>query len=297
MLHAPVLLKEVVDIFDPHPGQIYIDATVNGGGHACAIAEKIGASGTVIGIDWDCELIRELRMMNEESGIRNIKLVCDTYVNVQKIAKEAGVTRKVNGILFDLGFSSYHVEHSGRGFSFFRDEPLDMRYSVQNPLTAEEIVNTWTQGALEKIVAQFGEERYAVRIAQGIVEARRRSPLKRTSELVGVILKSIPRPRGYKRQIHPATRTFQALRIAVNRELENGEAGLRASLEVLASGGKIAVISFHSLEDRIVKEFMRQEMEKGVLTMLTKKPLRASPEETRIYPRTRSAKLRAARVL
>ncbi|MFY9462954.1 MAG: 16S rRNA (cytosine(1402)-N(4))-methyltransferase RsmH, partial [Candidatus Sungiibacteriota bacterium] len=273
-------------------GQTFIDATVNGGGHARAIAEYISPAGKVIGIDWDCDLIRESGIKNQELGITNITLVCDTYVNIKAIAENQGV-RTVDGILFDLGFSSHHLERSERGFSFLRDEPLDMRYnSEDNQLIAERIVNTWQEEEITKILWEYGEERWARRIARGIAEARAKKKIVSSKELADIIVRSIPRHASNR--IHPATRTFQALRIAVNSELESLERVLPLAWELLVPGGRLVVISFHSLEDRMVKIFFKEQEKQGTVRMLTKKPIRASYEEIRVNPRSRSARLRGA---
>jgi 16S rRNA (cytosine1402-N4)-methyltransferase len=294
-MHTPVLLKEVLEIFNPQPGQVYIDATVNGGGHARAIAQRLGAKGKVIGIDWDPKLIEELERRNKESGIKNIELVSANYAKIKKIASDKNI-KKVNGILFDLGFSSYHIERSGRGFSFLRDEPLDMRYSSENDLRAEKIINTWSGEAIENVLRTFGEERYARRIASAIVQARRRKKITQTAELAKLIYECVPGAVG-SRRIHPATRTFQALRIAVNGELENLKLALKDSVDLLLPGGRLIMISFHSLEDRIVKSFFAEAHKGNTMTLLTPKPLRPSLEEVGENPRARSARLRAAEKL
>lgn len=287
-MHKPVLLNEVLEIFDPQPGEIYIDATVNGGGHAKAIAERIGSDGKVLGIDWDCALIENL----EKQKISNLNLVCDNYANLEHIVAKHRVG-PVAGIIFDLGFSSHQLEASGRGFSFLKDETLDMRYGESNERTAEHIVNTWPRDILEATLRDYGEERFAKRIAQRIVSARREKKIKTTGELSRIVAGAFPRSTARGR-IHPATRTFQALRIAVNRELENIQKALPEAVAILKPGGKIAVISFHSLEDRIVKNFFREEAKKETVTIISKKPIEASEEEIRENPRARSAKLRVA---
>lgn len=272
-----------------------MDATVNGGGHGKAIAELVGPKGKVIGIDWDCGLIRELGIRNKELGIKNIEAICDTYTNLRTILSERKIP-SADGILFDLGFSSHHIERSGRGFSFRRDEPLDMRYNVEtNELTAEKIINEWTGEAIAALLRERGEERWAGRIARAIVRARVSRRVARTGELVSIIDSAVPRRS--LRNIHPATRTFQALRIAVNGELEALEKGLEGAREALASGGRMAVVSFHSLEDRIVKNFFRESQKSGTMATLTKKPTRPSAGEMRENPRSRSARLRAAEKL
>lgn len=291
--HTPVLLNEILEIFDPKPGEKYIDATVNGGGHAIAILERVGKEGTVLGIDWDCELISNLKPQISNLKNQNLKLTCDNYVNLKSIAREHNLD-KADGILFDLGFSSYHLEESGRGFSFQKDEPLDMRYNPnENDLTAEKVINTWKEETIEALLREFGEERFSRRIARGITEARKQEKISRTGELVRIISKCVPRAYLTGR-IHFATRTFQALRIAVNRELENLEKALEESIGVLTKGGKIAVVSFHSLEDRIVKIFFRDKAKTEELKIITKKPIGSRDSEIRNNPRARSAKLRVA---
>lgn len=292
MPHQPVLLKEVIEIFNPQPGECYIDATINGGGHSYAILEKIKSSGRILGIDWDCELIKKLQENNSKFGIQNLELICDNYANIKHIARKHNFN-KVSGILFDIGFSSYHVEESERGFSFLRDEPLDMRYSLKNNETAEKIINSQPEKAIENILREYGEERFAASIARGIVAGRKQKRITRTIELVRVIGESVPRAY-LKNKIHFATKTFQALRIAVNKELDNLRMALSDSLDILIPSGKIAVVSFHSLEDRIVKNFFKNLAREERIKILTNKPIIASYAESRENPRARSAKLRAA---
>lgn len=290
-MHEPVLVKKVMDILKPQPGEKYIDATINGGGHTKAILEHIGPEGKVLGIDRDCELLQ--RIGSQRIKDKNLRLVCGNYRDIKKIAEENGF-EKVNGILFDLGFSSYHLEKSGRGFSFRRDEPLDMRYNPpKNPLTAEKIVNGWSERELEKVFKEYGEERFSRRIAAGIIQARAEIRISRSKQLADIVRQSVPSPYS-RRGIHPATRVFQALRIAVNEELENLKKALDSAPSLLASSGRIAVISFHSLEDRIVKQFFKKKETEGTLSINTKKPLTASFREKKENPRARSAKLRAA---
>ncbi len=291
-MHTPVLLKEVLEVFNPQSGQIYIDATINGGGHGKAILERLGAKGRIVGIDWDCGLIEKLK----QSQINNLTLTCDNYAHIKSIARKYNLG-EVSGIIFDLGFSSYHPEESKRGFSFLRDEPLDMRYNINfNELTAEKIINTWPREAIEDILSRYGEERFARRIAAAIERERNQKNIFTTGELCRIIKESVP-TRYFNGRIHPATKTFQALRIAVNNELENLEQALQDSSEILAKKGKIAVISFHSLEDRIVKRFFRIREKERVLYTLTPKPIRPTPEEILNNHRARSAKLRVAEKL
>lgn len=290
--HKPVLWRELLEIFNPRPGQTYIDATINGGGHSKEILGKMKDEGRVLGIDWDCQLLEELKNAN----LKNLELVCDSYTNLKDIAESAGFT-KVAGILFDLGFSSYHPERSGRGFSFQKNEPLDMRYNlVNNELTAEKIINTWSGEAIENLLREYGEERFAGRITRGILQERKNKKITTTGKLIEVIKKNVPG--GYLRgKLNPATKTFQALRIAVNKELENLELVLPQAIELLKPSGKLIIISFHSLEDRIVKNFFRQKDKEKILKVLTRKPLVPSWQEVKINPRARSAKLRTAQKL
>lgn len=281
-MHVPVLQKEVLQYLDPKPNENFIDCTVGHGGHALAVAERILPKGKVLGIDWSPEMIQSIKKAP------NLILVCDSYANLEKIIKESKIN-KIHGILFDLGFSSWHLEGSGRGFSFLKKEPLDMRYSAENQLTAEKIVNYWSKFDLETILKNYGEEKFSREIAEQIVEQRKRKPIETTNQLVEVIKGGVPKAYLYGR-IHFATRTFQALRIAVNNELDSIEKALPQALKALEPGGRLVVISFHSLEDRIAKNFFKQEQ----LKILTKKPVTANNKEIKINPRSRSAKLRAA---
>lgn len=283
-MHIPVLQKEVLQYLDPKPNENFIDATIGSGGHALAILKRVGPRGRVLGIDWDPQVITnfELRTSNFELQKRLI-LVCDNFVNLKEIIKKTKFD-KVNGILFDLGMSSWHLEESGRGFSFQKKEPLDMRYNLQNPLTAERIINFWSKLEIEKILREYGEEKRAKRIAEKIIETRKVTPIKNTFQLRKIINQVKVQPR----------RTFQALRIAVNDELNNLKKALPQALEILKPGGRLVVISFHSLEDRIVKNFLKDQAKEGLLRILTKKPVRPSLTEIKINPRSRSAKLRAA---
>jgi len=283
MIHIPVLQKEVLEYLSPKPNQNFIDCTIGEAGHTLAILEKNKPEGKVLGIEWDIELYKNLSKLT----INKLSLVNDNFVNLKEIVERERF-KPVYGIIFDLGMSSWHLEESGRGFSFLRNEPLDMRFGVQNELTAEEIVNKWKAKDIEKVLEEYGEERFAKRIAKNIVEIRKFKPIETTFQLLDVIKKAVP---GWyqHRKIHFATRTFQALRIAVNDELENLKEVLPQALEILMPGGCLVIISFHSLEDRIVKNFFANQKFK----ILTKKPITPSEEEIKINPRSRSAKLRA----
>jgi 16S rRNA (cytosine1402-N4)-methyltransferase len=283
--------EEVIRSLNPKPDEDFIDCTVGLGGHALAILERNKPDGRVLGIDFDPQILEELRQKVKGTKFeRRLILVCDNFANLEAVAEKHGFVG-VSGVLFDLGLSSWHLEASGRGFSLWRNEPLDMRYNPQsNPLTAETILNTWSLEDIERILRVYGEERFARRIAREIVNSR---PLKTTIELVMAVERATP-PWYHRRRIHFATKTFQALRIAVNRELENLEKALPQALNLLHSGGKLVVIAFHSLEDRIVKSFLKAKAKEGVVKILTKKPLRPSEREVRENPRARSARLRVA---
>jgi 16S rRNA (cytosine1402-N4)-methyltransferase len=290
--HKPVLLKEVIEWLDVGRNKNYVDCTIGEGGHAIEILKRNGPKGKVLGIEIDPELYKKL----EKERLKRLILVNDSYTNLKEIVERENF-KKVYGILFDLGISSWHIEKSGRGFSFLRDEPLIMRYNgnlTKEPkLTAEMIVNEWPEREIERILKEYGEERFAKRIVREIVKARKVKPIKTTFQLVEVIKKAVPSFYRY-RKIHFATKTFQALRIAVNNELENLKVALPQTIEVLEKEGRLVVISFHSLEDRIVKNFLKEKEREGKIKILTKKPIRPSKEEVKQNPRSRSAKLRAA---
>jgi len=281
-MHIPVLQKEVLQYLSPKPNENFIDCTIGGAGHALAILEKTGPGGEVLGIDRDPELLKNIKKQ------KRLILVCDNFSNLKEIARKNKFT-KVNGVLFDLGMSSWHLDESGRGFSFQKREPLDMRYNSQIQLTAEKIVNYWSKFDIEKILKEYGEEKFAYQIAERIINERKLRPIRNTLQLVEIIKKAVPK-RYLHGKLHPATRTFQALRITVNDELNNLEKALPQAQELLKTGGRIVVISFHSLEDRLVKNFFKSES----LKILTKKPVTPSIEEIKINHRARSAKLRAA---
>jgi len=276
-MHIPVLQKEVVKYLDPKPNENFIDCTVGEGGHASAILEKNGPKGKVLGIDRDPGQIKNLKFKIKNWEKRIIP-ICDDYVNLGEIVRK-NKFGPVNGILFDLGISSWHLEESGRGFSFKRREPLDMRFDANGALTAEKIVNYWSKFEIEKILLDYGEEKKAERIAQRIIEARSLRPIANTLQLGEIIKKAGAFPQ----------QTFQALRIAVNDELNNLSKALPQAVQILEPGGRLAVISFHSLEDRIVKNFLKDPS----FILLTKKPIAPDFKEIRNNPRSRSAKLRA----
>ncbi|MEK7516204.1 MAG: 16S rRNA (cytosine(1402)-N(4))-methyltransferase RsmH [Patescibacteria group bacterium] len=285
--HVPVFLNEVLEHLAPKSGETFIDGTLGDGGHAEEILERIAPNGVLLGIDLDQGAIDRSRVRLARFGSHFIT-ERGNYRDLATIAEKHGI-RAANGILLDLGISSAELDESGRGFSFQKDEPLDMRMGVEG-LTAAEIVNSAPKDELARIIRLYGEERYANRIAEEIVRRRRRKRIITTVELVETIREAVPQ--NYERgRIHPATRTFQALRIAVNDELQGLREALPQAVRSLALGGRIAVISFHSLEDRIVKHFFRDSEE---LRIVTKKPIRPIQKEIIENPRARSAKLRVA---
>ena len=290
-MHTPVLLKEVIDYLDPQANKNFIDATVGEGGHGLAILKKNGPNGKLLGIEIDSGVYENLKK-NMAEMVERVVLVNDSYINLEKIVKKNDF-KPVHGILFDLGICSWHLDTSRKGFSYLKDEPLDMRFDTKNDLTAAEIINTWDIKKIEKILREFGEEKYVYRISLAIKEARKKERIIGTQQLVDILKRALPKNYDNKR-IHFATRTFQALRIAVNNELQTIEEGLEQAIKILEPNGRIVVISFHSLEDRIIKNIFREKAKIGELNIITKKPITPCSEEIKNNSRSRSAKLRAA---
>jgi 16S rRNA (cytosine1402-N4)-methyltransferase len=287
--HQSVLLSEALESLMVAPGDTVVDATVGGAGHFSAILEKLDGNGCLIGIDADEAAIE--RGKKAAAGARAaVHLVHDNFRNLSSVLTNLGVSH-IDKALFDLGWSAYHLT-SGRGFSFRAEEPLHMTYGApEKGKTAADMLNLASEDALADLLSTLGEERFARSIARGIVSAREHAPLQTTGDLVRVILASTP---GWyqHRRIHPATKTFQALRIAVNDELGALRAGLASAIERLSPGGRLAVITFHSIEDRIVKTVLREAAHEGAGVLVTKKPIVPSSYETKANPRARSAKLR-----
>ena len=286
-IHTPVLLREVLSYLQPSQGQSLLDLTAGYGGHCCEILKRTLSYEDTILIDRDQTAIDYL---TNKFGGKNVKIIKDDYLSASTKLFQA--QKKFDLILADLGVSSEHFDNKERGFSFMEDAPLDMRMDQSADLTANDIVNSYEEVEIVKILKEYGEEKYAKRIANRIVKSR---PIKSTLELAGLIESAVP-SRGRKK-INPATKTFQALRIAVNDEVESLKKSLPIWLELLNPEGRIVVISFHSIEDRIVKKFFNVEGKSGYesrLEILTKKPITASPHELDLNPRARSAKLRAA---
>lgn len=285
--HLPVLREKVLEMLGIRQDGIYIDATSGLGGHAEAILTEIGPEGRIIGIDRDEEA---LRGVHERLSDSRLILMRGNFSDMERMVSGSGIDA-VDGILFDLGVSGMQLRSPWRGFSFTSDAPLDMRMDRNQELSAKDVVNRYPERELERIFREFGEERRARKIAEAITRQRQKKPIETCTELAKLVEKVYGIIRG---RIHPATRTFQALRIAVNQELVHLERGLHASLHLLKKGGRICVISYHSLEDRIVKHFIADHARSGLLRIMTKKPITPAPEELRTNPSSRSAKLRVA---
>lgn len=282
------MVAEALEQLTPARGGVFVDCTVGLGGHARALLE--GGASQVIGIDRDASALAQTRAALAPYGSR-VALVHGDYRDVERILDASGVER-VDGMLADLGVSSLQLDAEGRGFSFRRDEPLDMRMDATAGPTAADALRDVSEQALADVIYEFGEERHSRRIARAIVRARAERPIDTTGRLAEIVRRAVPR-KGYSR-IDPATRTFQAIRIWVNRELEGLDGFLAAAARRLDRGGRLAVIAFHSLEDRVVKHMLRTLQAEGTLTVLTKRPLVPSEAEVQRNPRARSAKLRAA---
>lgn len=295
-MHVPVLLKEVIDALNLVSGKKVVDATVGDGGHTLEIVKHIEPAGTLLAIDLDPVALQTVRSKLQTKA--KIILINDNFKNIKQIAANNDLG-EVDAILLDLGWRRTQFEESGLGFSFLRDEPLDMRFGrgeeKNQVLTAADIVNNWTAGELTALFSNYGEERLASEIAKKIGVARRVAPIQRSGELVAIILEAYREKLRSKAEVpwigglHPATKVFQALRIAVNDELENLKSVLPDCIELLAKHGRLAVISFHSLEDKIVKQFFKYNKK---IKIMTKKAIQASEAEVAVNPPSRSAKLR-----
>ncbi|MBI2876392.1 MAG: 16S rRNA (cytosine(1402)-N(4))-methyltransferase RsmH [Candidatus Tectomicrobia bacterium] len=304
--HIPVLQQEVLAYLRPQPDRIYLDATVGGGGHAWQILKASSPTGILVGIDLDTEALKIAREhLSPFEG--RFTLIQGNYEDLQAILARMEIAQ-IHGVLLDLGASTFQLKEPERGFSFREEGPLDMRMDREKRLTAAELVNTLSEEELKELIGRYGEERWAGRVARSICQARERKPLASTRELAEIVATAIPRA-CHPRRIHPATKTFQALRIAVNGELESLVHSIEDAVDLLAPGGRICVISFHSLEDRLVKHTFRK-LEKGCicppffpacrcgkessLKVLTRHPVTPSAEEVGKNPSSRSSKLRAA---
>jgi 16S rRNA (cytosine1402-N4)-methyltransferase len=300
-IHNPVLLEEVIEFLNLKPGMVVVDATLGGGGHSQKILERVGEKGILIGIDADKEATDKF---SRSSGkFENVILVNDNFSNLESILENLKI-EKVDAILADLGWSSDQLE--GKGMSFSKDEELDMRLDARQALSAKTLVNEYDEAELGKIIREYGEEKFWKSIAKKIVDSRKEKKIETTKELAEIVANSVP-PKYRHGKLNPATKTFQAIRIAVNEELSNLENFLPQAISVLEKKGRLAIISFHSLEDRIVKIFFRENARgcicpsnfpkcvcanEAKISVLTKKPVLPSEEEIAKNPRSRSAKLR-----
>ncbi len=303
--HIPVMLSEVVHYLNCKPGKIYADCTLGGSGHASAILEKIIPDGILIGIDQDIDAIKNAKKILKPYEL-NIHLFHDNFINLPKILSQLNITA-VDGILLDLGISFHHLDSSGRGFSFRKDEPLDMRMNIESDTTAEELINTMDEKSLAEIFFKYGEERYSRKIAKKIVNVRKKEKIKSSRQLAEIVCGAVSGKASSRRRIHPATRVFMAVRIAVNKELNILNSFMETAFDLLKPEGRFCILSFHSLEDRIVKRKIK--LLEGrcicppalprcvcnktrVIRSLTKKVLRPTEEEITANPMARSARMR-----
>lgn len=305
--HIPVMRETVMDLLACRPRGLYVDGTVGGGGYAESILQRSEPDGILVALDWDDEAIERVRQRLRAYQNR-VFLEKSSFADLPSILDKLGFgLESVDGVVLDLGVSSFQLEDPDRGLSFLQDGPLDMRMDRSLPKTASDLVNSLPESELADLIFGLGEERYARRIAKAIVSRRKLNPIRRTLEFATLIAEVVPKTRD-SRRIHPATRTFQALRIAVNRDLEALQVFLSRALDVLKPGGRLCIVAFHSLEDRMVKEKFRHwskscrcpqdilkcECEgRPLVRLLTKKPLRPTAEEIEVNPRARSARVRA----
>lgn len=301
--HYTVMLNEAVDALNCQSGKIYVDCTLGGGGHSGLILKRIQPDGQLISFDVDDDAIAAASERLKD--YKNLTIVKDSYTNIKKVLQNLGIEKITGGILLDLGASYHQLTKQERGFSFSKDAPLDMRFNQSSDFSAYDVVNSYSESDLVRIFSEYGEERFSKRIAKKIVEVRQNKPLETTLELANLIVNATPK---IKQKIHPATRVFQAIRIEVNQELNNVKNILQNTMPLLSVGAIISVISFHSLEDRLVKMFFKKMASKcncppnkaicdcppPTLKIITKKPVCASEKEIRENPPSRSAKLRIA---
>ncbi len=283
-------MDEVIFYLNCEPGKVYVDGTAGGGGHAAAILESTVPNGFLLGLDWDIEAIMQSEQtLSPYQG--RYRLLQENFVHLAHVL-EASPWKKVDGVFLDLGVSFHHLNDPQRGFSFLKEGPLDMRMNRQGNLTAAEVVNEFSQRQLTEIIREYGEEKWATKIAKRIVEIRKKVFIETTLQLSKIVENAIPK-RYWPRKIHPATRTFQAIRIVVNKEIENLENFLKDVIDLLKPQGRLVIISFHSLEDRLVKGYFRSWAKEGLVKLLTKKPIVPTVQEIKKNPHARSAKLRA----
>ena len=302
--HYTVMLNEAVDALECQAGKIYVDCTLGGGGHSELILKRIQPNGRLIAFDIDNDAIAHSR--ERLKSYDNLTIIKSSYTNIKTELKKLGINKITGGVILDLGASYHQLTKQERGFSFSKDAPLDMRFDTDAEFSAYDVVNTYKEDDLVRIFSEYGEERFSKRIAKTIVETRRAKPVRTTKELADIVVKATPH---IKSNIHPATRVFQAVRIEVNHELQNVKNVLDDILDLIDIGGIISVLSFHSLEDRIVKQFFKHESQRcrcnemickcppPKIELVNKKPITASQEELKENPPSRSAKLRIARCI
>ena len=302
--HYTVMLNEAVDALECERGKIYVDCTLGGGGHSELILQRISPDGRLIAFDIDDEAIAHAK--ERLKNYPNLTIVKSSYVNIRSELKKLGIEKITGGVILDLGASYHQLTKAERGFSFSKDAPLDMRFDMDSKFSAYDVVNNYKEDDLVRIFSEYGEERFSKRIAKKIVEIRAKKKIETTGELASIIINATPK---IKSSVHPATRVFQAIRIEVNNELKNVNFVLHDILDLIDIGGIISVLSFHSLEDRIVKNFFKNESKRcrcneiickcppPKIELVNKKPIMASIEEIRENPPSRSAKLRIARCI
>jgi len=294
--HTPVMRSEVLNYLALKPGNIIVDATIGTSGHSIEILKQILPGGRLIGIDRDSEslAVSRQRLLDFENSC---EFVHDNFVNIDTILKDLNI-KKIDGIIFDLGISSFQLEDPHRGFSFQNEGPLDMRLDRSSYISAYDLVNNLNEEEISTLLWNFGQERWHNRIARLLVKERERQPIATTLQLANIVVRSIPHRYGHRHyRIHPATRTFQAVRIAVNRELETLELSINKAIAALEKKARICIISFHSLEDRVAKLSFRQASFDGLIKIITPKPLAPQESEIQANPSSRSSKLRVAEKL
>ena len=302
--HYTVMKNEAVDALECKDGLVYVDCTLGGGGHSELILQRISPNGRLIAFDIDDDAIRAASERLKD--YKNLTIVKSSYTNIKDVLKNLGIEKITGGVLFDLGASYHQLTKAERGFSFSKDAPLDMRFDMESDFSAYDVVNTYSEDELVRIFSEYGEERFSKRIAKAIVEKRKQKKIETTLELAQLVIDSTPK---IKSSVHPATRVFQAIRIEVNHELQNVKNTLNDVLDLLGFGAIMSAISFHSLEDRIVKHLFKYHSQRchcdknqmicncppPILELVNKKPIMASEEEIKENPPSRSAKLRVAR--
>lgn len=288
-LHIPVMVKEVIELLDPSPDGVYVDATLGCAGHSMEILKKLGLNGRLIGIDRDETAIEISKDLLNDSRVILKKA---KFSQLLEVLKELNIDR-IDGIIFDLGVSMLQLKDFSRGFSFYSENNLDMRMDQNDSLTAWYVVNKYPEKELERILREYGDEPFARRITKEIVRQRSKKTIDTCKELAELVKRVVPR----HGKLHPATQVFQALRIEVNKEIEELKAGLSQAVELLKKGGRICVISYHSGEDRIVKNFFKEKEKEGIIRVFTKKPILPSLEEVFRNPSSRSARLRGGEKL